>query len=532
MLGRDICGGAVTGSGKTAAFTIPILERLLHRPKQNPATRVIILCPTRELAIQCHGVATKLAAFTDIQFSLCVGGLNIRAQEAELLKRPDVVIATPGRLIDHVRNCRAFTLSELEILVIDEADRMLEDGFKDELTEIIRQCPLKRQTMLFSATMTDNVDELIRLSLQKPVRIMVDSNKSTAQNLTQEFVRIRLHREQDRAAYLVGLCRKVAKYRCLIFFQHKAMCHEMNIIFGLLGLKAAELHGNLSQERRIDALERFREGKVDFLMCTDLAARGLDIKGVDTVINFNMPTAYAQYVHRIGRTARAGRTGKAISLAGENDRKVLRQAMKNVPSADLIQYRVLPKTLIEECKFAVDTLKDRVVEVMKEEKEDRVLKQAEMEVKKAENMIKHGDEIAARPARTWFQSEREKRESKSKNLSVNIANVVLDKQKKDDKSELPKRVLPPGAGMSRKKRRRMAFEAEDKTIAKEIAASVRSAKKEVKHKGISSLKTATSKTSTKKKLNKSTSNNAAGRFSFDLTERSNKGAGAKRKMIK
>ncbi|KAJ2478482.1 nucleolar DEAD-box protein required for synthesis of 60S ribosomal subunit, partial [Coemansia sp. RSA 2052] len=205
LLGKDICGGAQTGSGKTAAFLVPILERLLYRPKNSAVTRVLILCPTRELAIQCHNVSTKLAGFTDISTCLCVGGLSLKLQESELRLRPDVVIATPGRLIDHLRNSQSFHLDQIEILVMDEADRMLDDGFEDELTEIIKACPSKRQTMLFSATMTDNVDKLIRLSLQKPVRVQIDPPKSAARGLTQEFVRVRTNKDEDRTALLAAL---------------------------------------------------------------------------------------------------------------------------------------------------------------------------------------------------------------------------------------------------------------------------------------------------------------------------------------
>jgi len=157
MQGKDICGSAVTGSGKTAAFMLPILERLIFRPRNPPLTRVLVLVPTRELGVQCHSVGQNLAKFTDIQFCLCVGGLSSKLQETELRKRPDVVIATPGRLIDHLRNSVGFNLDSVEILIMDEADRMLEDGFQDELKEIIRHTPKTRQTMLFSATMTDNV---------------------------------------------------------------------------------------------------------------------------------------------------------------------------------------------------------------------------------------------------------------------------------------------------------------------------------------------------------------------------------------
>ena len=204
MEGRDLCAGAITGSGKTAAFLIPILERLLFRPKDVALSRVLILTPTRELAIQCHSVATRLAKFTDIHFSLIIGGLNMKVQQAELRRRADVLIATPGRLIDHLTNTPSFDLDSIESLVLDEADRMLEEGFREALTEIVRNCPRGRQTMLFSASMTDEVNELVRLSLNHPVRLFVDKSTDLASNLVQEFIRIRKQHEQDREAVIVG----------------------------------------------------------------------------------------------------------------------------------------------------------------------------------------------------------------------------------------------------------------------------------------------------------------------------------------
>lgn len=249
LLGKDVVGGAVTGSGKTAAFIVPILERLLFRPKKVPTSRVVILCPTRELAMQCHSVAVKLAAFTDIKFSLAVGGLSLKVQEQELKQRPDVIIATPGRFIDHMRNSQGFSVESIEIVVMDEADRMLEDGFADELNEIINAIPKSRQTMLFSATMTDTVDKLIRLSLQRPVRIMVDTKMSTVKTLVQEFVRIRPQREHLRLAMLVLMCKDYFTQRVIVFFRSKVLAHRTRIVFGLFGLKAAELHGSLTQEQ-------------------------------------------------------------------------------------------------------------------------------------------------------------------------------------------------------------------------------------------------------------------------------------------
>lgn len=249
LLGKDIVGGAVTGSGKTGAFIIPILERLLYRPRKVPTSRVVILMPTRELAVQCFNVATKLASFTDITFCQLVGGFSLREQENILRKRPDVIIATPGRFIDHMRNSASFTVDTLEILVLDEADRMLEDGFADELNEILTTIPKSRQTMLFSATMTDTVDKLIRVGMNRPARLMVDQKKSTVAGLTQEFVRLRPGRENMRLGYLLLLANTVYTQRTIVFFRQKKEAHRVRIVFGLLGLKAAELHGSMSQDQ-------------------------------------------------------------------------------------------------------------------------------------------------------------------------------------------------------------------------------------------------------------------------------------------
>ena len=163
--------------------------------------------------------------------------------------RPDVVIATPGRLIDHIRNTPTFTLDTLDILVLDEADRMLSDGFADELTEIIKSCPPSRQTMLFSATMTDSVDELVRMSLNQPVRLFVDPKRATARGLLQEFVRVRAGKEDERSALLVSLCKRTFKSSAIIFFRSKKLAHQMRIVFSLLGMKSDELHGDLTQEQ-------------------------------------------------------------------------------------------------------------------------------------------------------------------------------------------------------------------------------------------------------------------------------------------
>ncbi|OQD78542.1 hypothetical protein PENDEC_c001G07118 [Penicillium decumbens] len=409
LLGKDIVGSAVTGSGKTGAFIVPILERLLFRPRKVPTSRVTILMPTRELAVQCYNVAVKLATFTDVTFCQLVGGFSLREQENILKKRPDVIIATPGRFIDHMRNSPSFTVDTLEILVLDEADRMLEDGFADELNEILTTIPKSRQTMLFSATMTESVDKLVRVGMNRPMRLMVDAKKQTVGTLTQEFVRLRPGREDKRLGYLLHLCKEIYTGRVIIFFRQKKEAHRVRIIFGLMGLKAAELHGSLSQEQRIKSVENFRDGKVAFLLCTDVASRGLDIKGVETVINYEAPQSHEIYLHRVGRTARAGRSGRACTIAAEPDRKVVKAAVKagKAQGAKIVS-RVVEIEVADDWAQQAEDLADEVQEILQEEKIEKQMSQAEMQVHKTENIMKHSTEIMARPKRTWFETEQQK----------------------------------------------------------------------------------------------------------------------------
>ncbi|KAJ9119558.1 nucleolar DEAD-box protein required for synthesis of 60S ribosomal subunit [Naganishia vaughanmartiniae] len=483
LLGRDILGSAVTGSGKTAAFMVPILERLNYREKNKAAIRVLVICPTRELAVQCFQVGTKLVEKGGMDIKLCeiVGGMSLAKQAKELRMLPDILIATPGRLIDHLNNTPSFTLSALDILVLDEADRMLEVGFEDELNEIIRQCPRKRQTMLFSATMTDKVDELVKLSLDRPVRIFVDPKRATAKNLIQEFVKVRERQsggkgeDRTRAACLLALCKRTVKDNCIIFFRSKALAHQMRIVFGLCGLKSAELHGNLTQEQRLQALQDFKDGQVDYLLATDLASRGLDIKGVETVINYDMPGQLSAYTHRIGRTARAGRSGRAISLVGEADRKMLKAAIKQSP-AEQVRHRVIPQDAIAKCADLLEELRDEVSEVLKEEKEEKALRQADMEVRKGQNMIEHEDEIFSRPARTWFQSETAKQAAKDAGKNA-YAKAYPEKDAKTADPNKPKR--GKFDGLSRQQARRKHARDLDEELGDQgnVKASIRAAKK-------------------------------------------------------
>ncbi|KIO20588.1 hypothetical protein M407DRAFT_10812 [Tulasnella calospora MUT 4182] len=473
LQGLDVLGSAVTGSGKTAAFMIPILERLMFKDRNSGAEiRVLILTPTRELAVQCAEVGKSLSRFMDITFAVLVGGVSLKTQETTLRTRPDIVIATPGRLIDHIQNTPSFTLDALDILVLDEADRMLSDGFADELQEVIRSCPKNRQTMLFSATMTDDVDSLVRLSMNRPVRLFVDPKKTVAKALVQEFVRIR--KESDRQAFLATLCKRTAKRSTIIFFRQKVLCHQMKVVFGLLGFKAAEIHGNLTQEQRLDALRKFKDGEVDYLLATDVASRGLDIKGVETVINYDMPGQIELYLHRVGRTARASAKGRSISLIGEPDRKLLKAVMKR-SDAGKVKHRLIPPDQVKAMTEKLEELKPEVTAVLQEERAEKEIRAGEMQVQKAQNMIEHKDEILSRPKRTWFQSNLDRQEAKDASMEQYAANFP-GSSNSASKATKHKKEQPLNHKL---KRRKMALDelSQDKGRAVALAKGVRDAKK-------------------------------------------------------
>ncbi|KAJ8984206.1 hypothetical protein NQ317_011115 [Molorchus minor] len=439
LLGRDICGCAATGTGKTAAYMLPTLERLLYRPSgETPVTRVLVLVPTRELGVQVYQVSRQLCQFTDIQIGLAVGGLDLKAQETVLRKNPDIVIATPGRLIDHLKSTPTFSLESIEVLILDEADRMLDEYFAEQMKEIIRQCSRQRQTMLFSATMTDEVENLAAVSLSKPVRLFVDSNRDVAFNLRQEFIRIRSDKEVDREPILAALVCRTFREHCMVFVQTKKQAHRVHILLGLLGLKVAELHGNLTQPQRLDALEKFKTTQVDILVATDVAARGLDIVGVQTVINFVMPATVEHYIHRVGRTARAGRAGVSVSLAGETERKIVKEVIKRAKNP--VKSRVVPPDILEKYRQKLEKLEPQIEQILREEYEERLLAKTENQANRAEKLLK-GENDKKRP---WFQTNKQRKDEKER-LSLKEAKGKGERnnKKKSTKQKRVKEMKPP-----------------------------------------------------------------------------------------
>ncbi|KAF7636174.1 hypothetical protein Mgra_00004432 [Meloidogyne graminicola] len=350
------------------------------------------------------------------------GGLDVRAQEAALKMGLDVVIATPGRLIDHLHNSNNFSLFDIEVLVLDEADRMLEEQFMEQLSEIIKLCARNRQTMLFSATLSQEVEDLARLSLNNPVKLFVNENNDLALNLRQEFMRIRSgHDEEDafREAMVAALVARNFSERSIIFVRTKHQCERLCILLALLGLKTGQLHGGLNQVQRVQALYAFRRQKdIKILCATDLAARGLDIEGVMTVINMHMPNTIKNYIHRVGRTARAGKCGRAISIIGEEDRKLAKEILKEktMNKSTIIQRSIPPviinlfikqikqlepsiNKLIEEENFEKKLLQTQNSSVKKEEKVNQINKKGSIKERSGE--VSHGS-----VKKKWFKSDK------------------------------------------------------------------------------------------------------------------------------
>jgi ATP-dependent RNA helicase RhlE len=326
MSGRDVIGIAQTGTGKTAAFALPILHRLAAdpRPLARKSCRVLVLSPTRELSGQILDSFRGYGRHLRISATLAIGGVSIGGQVRALLNGVDVLVATPGRLLDLVKS-NALRLGEVEYLVLDEADRMLDMGFIRDIRTIVAKLPTQRQTLMFSATMPRAIAELAAHMLRDPVKVAVTPVASTAERVEQRVIRV------DRAnklAMLVDLLRGEPIDRALIFTRTKHGADKVVRGLARAGIGAEAIHGNKSQNQRERVLAAFRNGQLRTLIATDIAARGIDVDGISHVVNLDLPDVPETYVHRIGRTARAGAQGVAISLCDSEDVALLRDIEK------------------------------------------------------------------------------------------------------------------------------------------------------------------------------------------------------------
>jgi superfamily II DNA/RNA helicase len=329
LTGKDVMGAAQTGTGKTAAFSLPLLQRLMRHenasasPARHPV-RALVLLPTRELADQVAQQIAQYAKYTKLRSTVVFGGMDMKPQTLELKRGVEVLVATPGRLLDHIE-AKNVVLNQVEYVVLDEADRMLDIGFLPDLQRILSYLPKSRTTLLFSATFSPEIKRLAGSYLQDPVTIEVARPNETASTVEQRFFSVS---DDDKRYALRSLLKQREIRQAFVFSNSKLGCARLTRALERDGLRAAALHGDKSQDERLKALDAFKRGEVDLLVCTDVAARGLDIKDVPAVFNYDVPFNAEDYVHRIGRTGRAGASGLAVTLVTSHDARLVGEIEK------------------------------------------------------------------------------------------------------------------------------------------------------------------------------------------------------------
>ncbi|MBF9036735.1 DEAD/DEAH box helicase [Rhodobacterales bacterium HKCCE2091] len=333
LTGRDVLGIAQTGTGKTASFTLPMITALARGRARARMPRSLVLCPTRELAAQVAENFDIYSKHVKLTKALLIGGVSFKEQDALIDKGVDVLIATPGRLLDHFERGKLI-LSDVKIMVVDEADRMLDMGFIPDIERIFSLTPFTRQTLFFSATMPPEIERLTNTFLANPAKIEVARQSTTSETITQSLVMFRGSRRDREASEKRALLRALieeegeACRNAIIFCNRKVDVDILAKSMVKYGLNAAPIHGDLDQSQRMRTLDGFRDGSIRFLIASDVAARGLDIPNVSHVFNFDVPSHAEDYVHRIGRTGRAGKTGTAMTLCAKRDEKYLAEIEK------------------------------------------------------------------------------------------------------------------------------------------------------------------------------------------------------------
>lgn len=363
--GRDLLACAMTGSGKTAAFLLPILDRLLR--DRRSGTRALVISPTRELAAQIHEHFQALAKHTPLKGAAIFGGVGMGPQEQAFRRGVDLIVATPGRLLDHLQHPYA-RLDQVEVLVLDEADRMLDMGFLPDIRRILRQLPTDRQTLFFSATMPEPIVELSKQMLNAPVRIEVERRAAPASGVRQAFYPVS---EELKPALFVELLRRGEVGSAIVFCRTKHRANRLAEVLDQHKIANARIHGNRSQAARTDALAGFKSGRYRVLVATDIVARGIDVEALEHVVNFDVPNQAEDYIHRVGRTARADATGDAYTLFSPEEEKYIRAIER------AIDQRV-PRLKVPEFDYAARPTErfevpigERIAEIRRRKAEDR-----------------------------------------------------------------------------------------------------------------------------------------------------------------
>ncbi len=418
--GHDVLVNSETGSGKTACYLLPIIQKIIisRTSKKNKLIyQALILVPTRELALQCNEMLSKLSKYIDLNYIFLCGGMSVENQTNKIKNNlPDIIISTPGRLIDMLYNFKSINLENVNILVLDEADKLLELGFKDEIMEILNiiKKNLNRQTLLFSATLNPKVIDLGENALNNPIKIKI-AQSAILSNLTQSIVRLKFENIEEneyekRMSYLINLINKKKLYRTIIFFNTKSECHKSKIMLSKFNINSCvEINSNINQTERIKSLDNFQKGKVKFLLATDIAGRGIDIEKVRYVINFQMPLLSERYIHRIGRTARKGYLGESITICSEKDRTILKKLLKKEKIDITLNFIKIDNKDIKDVYKKLLDYKNEIEDNIINEKTEKEIELAERDVEKTMNIKMYEDEIKSRPKKKWFESKKDKK---------------------------------------------------------------------------------------------------------------------------
>ena len=378
--GRDVLACAQTGSGKTAAFALPILQRLLGKPRGR--TRALVLAPTRELAAQILEEFNSLATHTPLTAAAVFGGVGMGPQEHAFRAGVDVIVATPGRLLDHMR-APYVNFSQLECLVLDEADRMLDMGFLPDIRRVIRALPHKRQTLFFSATMPPEIRTLTSEMLVNPVTVQRERQAAPASGITQAVYPVN---QELKASLLTHLLKTAQITQALVFTRTKHRANRVADFLVRAGVKAERIHGNRSQAQRTHALAGFKDGRYPVLVATDIAARGIDVEELGHVVNFDVPQAPEDYIHRVGRTGRADAVGEAFTFVSQHEENDLRDIEKAIG-------RRLPRVTVPDFDYSARPqakleipLAQRIAEIRARKREDR--KRAEINAARRATVVR------------------------------------------------------------------------------------------------------------------------------------------------
>eukprot|EP00002_Diphylleia_rotans_P039899 TRINITY_DN9376_c0_g1_i4.p1 TRINITY_DN9376_c0_g1~~TRINITY_DN9376_c0_g1_i4.p1 ORF type:complete len:462 (-),score=101.90 TRINITY_DN9376_c0_g1_i4:12-1397(-) len=417
LKGRDVIGSAQTGSGKTAAFAVPILQSLAEDPY---GIYALVLTPTRELAVQIAEQFNVFGKTMGLRVAVIIGGLDALKQATDIRQKPHIVIATPGRLVDIMNREESVSLKRIKYLVLDEADRLLDKKFEESLAQIFEMLPEKRQTLLFSATMTTSIERLQEICMENTVRVEVNPRSSTVDTLAEEYIFIPA---SVKECYLTHILQKYEKASIIIFVSTCFASQHLNDTLKLLGFRTTCMHSVLSQPERLASLAKFKSGIVSILIATDVASRGLDIPVVELVLNYDVPFDPSNYVHRVGRTARAGRAGRAITFITEHDIKLvhriestinkklsLHETNENQVLKVLTKVTKASKTAklnLEESGFGEDRKRQRMLEAQRQQMEQELDEEEQQEEEETQTKKKKSRKYEQAPVQSEKRTKKQ-----------------------------------------------------------------------------------------------------------------------------